>query len=421
MGSVIRCLWGMQGMATESHKEGALKQWLPVLTLSMCTFIFNTSEFIPIGLLVDIGNDFGITEAQTGSLVTAYAWVVALMSLPLMLLASKMELRRLMLLVVGVFFVSHIFSGLSTNYWMLLASRIGVACSHAIFWSIVSPLAVEVAPARRRSTALSMVVVGSSIAMIFGLPLGRILGLWLGWRMTFMTIAAIAALVLFCLYRIFPAVKSKNAVALSEVPALLTRRALLGIYIMTPIVMTGNFTLYSYIEPFLAQVGGLSEEVITWTLVVYGSVGLLTSWLFSRYFDRKPAFFIAAALIGITASLLLVKTAAVSVYTVYALCVLWGLCVTSYNLAFQASIIVAAPTGTAVAMSVFSGIYNIGIGSGALVGGLVITHLGMEKIGYVGSGITALGALWGLLFVLPAVLAAFATQSRRTKAGHNAD
>ena len=403
---------------TQHAASGSFRVWLPVLTLSLCAFIFNTSEFIPIGLLVDIGRDFGTSEAQTGWLVTAYAWVVAVMSLPLMLLASKMELRRLMLLVVGVFFVSHIFPGIASNYWMLLASRIGVACSHAIFWSIVSPLAVEVAPARRRSTALSMVVVGSSVAMIFGLPLGRILGLMLGWRMTFLSIAVLAGLVLICLMKLFPKVSSSDTVALSEVPALLTRRVLFGIYVMTPVVMTGNFTLYSYIEPFLAQTAGFSEELITWTLVAYGAIGLVASWLFSRYFDRQPRVFMMAALLGMTATLLIVKASTATALSVFALCLLWGLCVTFYNLTFQAVIIAAAPKGTAVAMSVFSGIYNIGIGSGALVGGLVLTHLSIGSIGYVGGAITGLGALWGLSVVLPAALP-YLMQSRRTAASES--
>ena len=173
---------------TDTGEKTFFMRWLPVLTLTLCTFVFNTSEFIPIGLLTDIGRDFGRTEAEMGWLVTTYAWVVALMSLPLMLLASKMECRRLMMSVLALFVASHVLSAVASNYWILLASRLGVACSHAIFWSVVSPLAVEVAPKHKTSAALGLVVAGSSIAMIAGLPLGRVLGLYLGWRMTFLAI-----------------------------------------------------------------------------------------------------------------------------------------------------------------------------------------------------------------------------------------
>lgn len=375
--------------------------WLPVLTLTLCTFVFNTSEFIPIGLLTDIGRDFGTSEAQTGWLVTIYAWVVAIMSLPLMLLAAKMECRKLMMLILALFVGSHCLSAVSTSYWMLLISRLGVACSHAIFWSVVSPLAVEVAPKHKRSTALSMVVAGSSIAMIAGLPLGRVLGLYLGWRMTFLAIGVVAALALFCLWRFFPSVESQQAVKLRQVPKLLTQPALLGIYILTPIIMTGNFTVYSYIEPFLAQVTGMAPNHITWVLVAYGAVGIVGSWFFSHAYDRHPLIFMKVAVLGIAASLLVMREAANWEVTAFLLCILWGFAVTLYNLTFQSAIISAAPTGTAIAMSVFSGIYNVGIGSGALVGGIVCTHLTIGDIGYVGGGIALLAAGFCLLRLVP--------------------
>lgn len=387
-------------MSTPSLKA-TLVTWLPVLTLTLCAFVFNTSEFIPIGLLTDIGRDFGTTEAQTGWLVTIYAWVVAILSLPLMLLAAKMECRRLMMLILALFVGSHCLSAVSTSYWMLLISRLGVACSHAIFWSVVSPLAVEVAPKHKRSTALSMVVAGSSIAMIAGLPLGRVLGLYLGWRVTFLAIGLTAALALFCLWRFFPSVESQQAVKLRQVPKLLTQPALLGIYILTPIIMTGNFTVYSYIEPFLAQVTGMVPDHITWVLVAYGAVGIIGSWVFSHFYDRHPLTFMKAAVVGMALSLLLMREAAIAEVTVFVLCLFWGFAVTLYNLTFQSAIIAAAPTGTAIAMSVFSGIYNVGIGSGALVGGVVCTHLTIGEIGYVGGSIALLAAAYCLWRVVP--------------------
>ena len=99
-------------------------------------------------------------------------------------MVSGTESKRLMLGIFGLFVISHVGSALSTGYYMLMLSRIGVACSHAIFWSIVTPLAVKIAPKGRGSIALSIIVAGSSIAMIAGLPLGRAIGLAAGWRMT---------------------------------------------------------------------------------------------------------------------------------------------------------------------------------------------------------------------------------------------
>ena len=266
----------------------ALREWMPVIVLMCCTFVFNTSEFIPIGLLSDIAADFGITEARAGLLITVYAWVVALVSLPLMLAVARMECRRLMLGVLGLFIASHVLSGLSSSYAMLMASRIGVACAHAVFWSIVSPLAVRVAPKGAQSAALGLIITGTSIAMIVGLPLGRVIGLYVGWRTTFFFIAAVAAAVWLFLAAIFPRVPSRDTISLRKVPSLLGNPALVGLYVLTVLMVTGHYTGYSYIEPFLAQVAGLDNDWITWVLTAFGLVGIVGSLWFSRDYEKRP-------------------------------------------------------------------------------------------------------------------------------------
>lgn len=164
------------------------RNWLPLIGLTCAAFVFNTSEFIPIALLTDIAFDFHTTEAHAGMLISVYAWMVMLLSLPLMILVSKINLRKLMLWVVVCFVLFQVLSSLSSTYSMLMFSRIGVACTHSIFWSIVSPLAVSLVPQNHRPLALSMIVTGTSVAMILGMPLGRIIGLHVGWRMTFLSI-----------------------------------------------------------------------------------------------------------------------------------------------------------------------------------------------------------------------------------------
>ena len=115
-----------------------------------------------------IRNDFGLTEQSVGMLISIYAWAVMLLSLPLMLMVSKLEMKRLMLGLLAFFTIFQVTSFLSTSFTMLVLSRVGVACTHAIFWSIVSPMAVRIVSDRFRSVALSMVVTGSSVAMILG-------------------------------------------------------------------------------------------------------------------------------------------------------------------------------------------------------------------------------------------------------------
>ena len=226
-------------------------QWLPLVGLTLSAFIFNTSEFMPIGLLTDIAVDLHVTEARAGMLISVYAWVVALLSLPLMLLVARMEYRRLLLVTLALFIVSHLLSAVAGSYAVLMASRIGVACSHAVFWSIASPLAVRIVPEKRRSLALSMIVTGTSVAMVVGMPLGRIIGLYVGWRTSFLCVAVLAAVVFCYLLAVFPKVPGGKSFSVRRLPVLLKHPVLVGIYLMALLVPTAHYTVYSYIEPFL--------------------------------------------------------------------------------------------------------------------------------------------------------------------------
>lgn len=378
-----------------------LKKWLPVISLTLSTFIFNTSEFIPIGLLTSIADDFAITESKAGLLITIYAWVVALASLPLMMAFAKTENKKLMLSLVALFTASHILSGFSNSYVMLMISRIGVACSHAVFWSIVTPLAVHVAPEGHRSTALSMIITGSSIAMIVGLPLGRAVGLMVGWRVTFLLIAILSAIVLCLLASFLPKVPSDNNISLKTLPTLVSTPALLCIFVMTALTITGHFTAYSYIEPFLGQAAGFTNGEITMVLSAFGVIGIIVSVLFSKYYDRHQFAFLRVAVLGICICTLLLGISSGNSFIMVCTCLLWGLSINCFNISLQSCIIDYSPFGTAIAMSIYSGIYNVGIGAGALVGGIVCSHIGIPFVGYVGGAVSLVSALFFLLTVTP--------------------
>lgn len=378
-----------------------IKKWLPVISLTLSTFIFNTSEFIPIGLLTSIADDFAITESKAGLLITIYAWVVALASLPLMMAFAKTENKKLMLSLVALFTASHILSGFSNSYVMLMISRIGVACSHAVFWSIVTPLAVHVAPEGHRSTALSMIITGSSIAMIVGLPLGRAVGLMVGWRVTFLLIAILSAIVLFLLAAFLPKVPSDNNISLKTLPTLVSTPALLCIFVMTALTITGHFTAYSYIEPFLGQAAGFTNGEITMVLSAFGVIGIIVSVLFSKYYDRHQFAFLRVAVLGICICTLLLGISSGNSFIMVCTCLLWGLSINCFNISLQSCIIDYSPFGTAIAMSIYSGIYNVGIGAGALVGGIVCSHIGIPFVGYVGGAVSLVSALFFLLTVTP--------------------
>ncbi|WP_407220537.1 sugar transporter [Enterobacter sp. CPE_E1214] len=371
--------------------------WLRVVTLAIAAFIFNTTEFVPVGLLSDIAESFQMETAQVGIMLTIYAWVVVLMSLPFMLMTSQMERRKLLIGLFALFIASHVLSFMAWSFTVLVISRVGIAFAHAVFWSITASLAIRLAPAGKRAQALSLIATGTALAMVLGLPIGRIVGQYFGWRTTFFAIGMGALITLVCLIKLLPTLPSEHSGSLKSLPLLMRRPALLSIYLLTVIVVTAHYTAYSYIEPFVQVVAGFSANFATVLLLILGGAGIIGSILFGKLGNQHASTLVSSAIGLLLACLLLLMPAAGSENHLAILSLFWGVAIMIIGLGMQVKVLALAPDATDVAMSLFSGIFNLGIGAGALVGNQISLHVSMSAIGYLGAIPALVALIWSVL------------------------
>ena len=364
-----------------------------VMLLAFAAFIFNTTEFIPIALLSDIGTSFSMPVDKVGIMMTVYAWIVALASLPLMLATAKMERKRLLVGVFTLFVASHILSAVATIFGVLLIARTGVALAHAIFWSITASLVVRLAAKDKRTKALGLLATGSALATVLGLPIGRLVGQYLGWRTSFALIGVLALICLVILWKILPNLPSRNVGNIKSLPDILKNTPLLLVYLMIMLIVTAHFTAYSYIEPFMLNMVNFSANFATWILLMFGLAGIVASMLFGRYYERMERSFLWLAMMAISLGLstLFLFSDMWALWVINAF--LWGIGATTISLVLQIQVLRLAPKATDVAMSLFSGIFNIGIGGGALLGGIVIAQMSLIHIGHVGAVVALLAML----------------------------
>ncbi len=379
--------------------EMGKRQWLALAGVAVAAFVFNSSEFMPVGLLTDIGASFGTDEATTGMLVSVYAWAVMILSVPLMIVATRLDFRRLLIVVLAVFLLGQVLTALSSSYWMLMASRLVVACAHSVFWAIAASIAVRLVTSEKRSLALSLVETGTAIAGIIGLPLGRAIGLAVGWRMTFAIVAVLSALLLVYLIITMPWVPGAEPFNVAQLPGLFQNKGLVALFILTALYAWGYYTGYSYIEPFLLQVGGIESGMVTIVLSVFGVASIVGSLACSKLYPRFRFPFFRIITIGVPVALLFMHAAVgLGVGAVFADVVLWGICAAAVSVVYQAEIInVSSDEEETVAMAFFSGIFNFGIGFGAFLGGQVVNSAGIANVFYAGGILGVVSIVFCLL------------------------
>ncbi|MFZ4288501.1 MFS transporter [Variovorax sp. HJSM1_2] len=370
---------------------------IALLALTAGAFGIGTTEFVIMGLLQQVAADLQVSITAAGLLISAYALGVAV-GAPVLTIATRRLPRKTVLLALMVIFtLGNIACALAPNYALLMAARVLTSLAHGTFFGVGAVVATGLVAAERRASAIAIMFTGLTAATVLGVPAGAWLGLHYGWRATFWAVAAVGVVALLVLAIFVPrSQQAEPTVALRDELAVLARpQVWLGLGI-TVFGFAGVLAVFTYIQPLLTELTGLSAAAVSPVLLVFGGGLAAGNLLGGRLADRA----LMPALLGSLAALAVVLFAMpLAIYTPVAAVVFMGvLGVVAFATVAPLQMRVleqASGAGQNLASSLNIAAFNLGNALGAWMGGVVIAQ---------GPGLAALGWVAGLLTLVGLVL-----------------
>jgi len=372
---------------------------LAIFALTIAAYAIGTTEFVIVGLLPTVAADLDITLPLAGLIVSVYALGVTFGAPILTALTGRIERKPLLLGLMALFVVGNTAAALSPSYQVLLVARVLSAFAHGVFFSVGSTIAADLVPENRRASAIAMMFMGLTVAIVTGVPIGTYIGQAFGWRATFWAVAALGVVAFAGIAMLLPRTLSKAAQArLLDQLRVLGSGRLLIVFAMTALGYGGTFVAFTFLAPILQEITGFSEESVSLMLVLYGVSIAIGNIAGGRIANTNPV----KALIGLFILQALVLaifsfTAASPVLTLVTLAALGFLSFANVP-GLQLYVVQLAkehrPGAVDVASALNIAAFNLGIALGAWLGGIIVdSSLGLAATPWVGATLVAAALL----------------------------
>ncbi|CAN7419644.1 MFS transporter [Rhizobium sp. LjRoot258] len=371
---------------------------IALFALTIAAYAIGTTEFVIVGLLPTVAADLLISLPLAGLIVSVYALGVTFGAPVLTALTGRIERKPLLLGLMALFVIGNGMAAISPSYAPLLVARVLSAFAHGVFFSVGSTIAADLVPENRRASAIAMMFMGLTVAIVTGVPLGTLIGQIFGWRATFAAVAGLGAIAFLAIAVLLPSsLKKAPAASIGDQIRVLGSARLLIVFAMTALGYGGTFVAFTFLASILQEITGFAAGTVSLILVVYGIAIAIGNVAGGRLANRSPVraltgLFIAQAIVLVLFSFTAPSTW-LAVPTLAALGFLSfanvpGLQIYVVQLAKQ-----VRPAAVDVASALNIAAFNLGIAAGAWIGGLVVeSSLGLGATPWVGA-ILVVGAL----------------------------
>ncbi|MGW9019020.1 MFS transporter [Priestia megaterium] len=359
--------------------------WLAIIAITLGALSFIVTEFLPVGLIPDIGESFGISEGTAGLALTSSA-IFGMIAAPLAIIGvGRIDRRTVLLGLTFILIVSNILSTLATHFVLFLISRIILGIAVGGFWAISIAAANRLVPKEKAARASSLVFSGISIGSVISVPVAVYLASNFDWRSAFLAASILSIVVFFLQLFLIPKIPMQKGNDIGEFIKLLRSWRVKTILLALIFTVGGHYASYTYITPFLQKVTGVDSSLLTILLLAYGVIGIVGNFVGGLLAERNVSKAIITTSIIFFVSLLTMGLFGIfKIITLIAL-VIWAL---AWGMApiIITLWLASANNSPETAQAMYTTVYQFSIGFGSFIGGLVVDHINL-------TGSMILGAL----------------------------
>ena len=362
-----------------------------LLVLALSIFVNISIEMLPMGLVLPMSRDLGVSESAIGLLVSVFAFTVVASSTTLIRLTRRVPRHALVIGVLLIFTVSCLATAVVPTYEWIVAMRIVGGLAHGVFWTVVGAYAAYLVEPAQLGRAIAITSAGGSLAFVLGLPVSTLLGQAVGWRWAFAVFGIACLFAALAVWRLLPAVDHLKDVATTETGSLalpvdhprVSMSGMVVAVISTTLAMTGQYAFYTFIAPFLVQHAQLPEEWLSPALLAYGVMGALAVLMLTIWLGGRPLAGVVACMIVMLLTMIVLAVSTVLPLT-FAAVLVWGLAMGALPPLLQTRLLEAAPERLLQpAMAWYTTGFNTGIGGGALLGAIAFDTWGPGSLPWV--------------------------------------
>jgi DHA1 family chloramphenicol resistance protein-like MFS transporter len=366
-----------------------------VYVLGLSVFALGTTEFMISGLLPGMARDLHVSVPQVGGLISAFA-IGMMVGAPLLAVVTLRWPRKATLIGALVVFIGgQLLGAVAPNYSVLLIARVITAGATGAFWAVGGVMAVTLGGKEHRARALAIMVGGLTVANVFGVPLGTVIGEHGGWRGAFLAVAGAALVGLFGVLRWVPSLEGTQAKPDLAAELRVFRQPRIWVALATTaLTAAAIFGTFSYLAPLLTDVVGFTEGAVPLLLGAFGVGAVIGLQVAGRFADRYPFHSLLLSFAALALVLVTLALAGDRPVLVIAAIVLFGLTGFGSNPALNARVFGLAGDAPTLANSVQVAAFNLGNTTGPLVGGAAISAgLGFASVPALSAVIVVLAAL----------------------------